>query len=213
MDSLLDDTVVVPPHRSYSNELNPEEALSAAGLGLGLGIRQQYNQPQRALLHTLPLLPKHALQHRQRRELIANSLPIPEHLQEGIEDELYHAENAHRRRRVYPVLHHENGDELGKVAQVVDARMLQQDADEGNNGSAANQVGTTNNEGTTQPLRNRSPLPRLRHPLPRPLGRLPHTPASNRHHRHQQLVHHYLSLYRMPELRIEPRHGAAISFG
>mmetsp|Transcript_26533 Transcript_26533/g.47828 ORF Transcript_26533/g.47828 Transcript_26533/m.47828 type:complete len:155 (+) Transcript_26533:1084-1548(+) len=112
MDSLLDDTVVVPPHRSYSNELNPEEALSAAGLGLGLGlgIRQQYNQPQRALLHTLPLLPKHALQHRQRRELIANSLPIPEHLQEGIEDELYHAENALRRRRMYPVLHHENKD-------------------------------------------------------------------------------------------------------
>ena len=94
MDSLLDDTVVVPPHRSYSNELNPEEALSAAGLGLGLGIRQQYNQPQRALLHTLPLLPKHAFQHHQRRELvIANSLPIPEHLQERIEDELCHGEN------------------------------------------------------------------------------------------------------------------------
>jgi len=103
MDSLLDDTVV-PPHRSYSNELNPEQAHAAASLGI-----RQHNQPQRAL-HTLPLLPKHALQHRQRRELIANSLPIPEHLQEGIEDELYHAENAHRRRRMYPVLHHENKD-------------------------------------------------------------------------------------------------------
>ena len=42
---------------------------------------------------------------------------------------------------MYPVLHHENGDE-GKVAQVVDARMLQRNADEGNNDSAANQDGT-----------------------------------------------------------------------
>mmetsp|Transcript_21357 Transcript_21357/g.39249 ORF Transcript_21357/g.39249 Transcript_21357/m.39249 type:complete len:317 (+) Transcript_21357:2-952(+) len=46
---------------------------------------------------------------------------------------------------MYPVLHHDNGDE-GKVAQVVDARMLQRDADEGNNGSAANDDGNNNND-------------------------------------------------------------------
>ena len=64
-------------------------------------------EKQRALLHTIPLLPKHALQHRQRRDLIASSKPIPQHLREGHEDELFHAP-PHQRRRMYPVLMEED---------------------------------------------------------------------------------------------------------
>ena len=60
----------------------------------------QRQQPQRTLLHTLPLIPRHALQHRQRRELIASRKPIPRHLRENVEDEMYHAPH-HQRRRVY----------------------------------------------------------------------------------------------------------------
>jgi len=52
-------------------------------------------------LRTLPLLPKHALQHRQRRELISSRQPIPPHLRDGYDDKGY---NSHHvlRRRMYP---------------------------------------------------------------------------------------------------------------
>eukprot|EP00984_Skeletonema_dohrnii_P009610 scaffold3677_cov94-Skeletonema_dohrnii-CCMP3373.AAC.4 len=66
-------------------------------------VQRQQQQKQRTLLHTLPLLPRHALQHRQRRELIASRKPIPRHLRENAEDEMYNAPH-HQRRRIYPVL-------------------------------------------------------------------------------------------------------------
>ena len=65
--------------------------------------QQQQQRQQRTLLHTLPLLPRHALVHRQRRELIASRKPIPRHLRENSEDEMYHAP-PHQRRRIYPVM-------------------------------------------------------------------------------------------------------------
>ncbi len=65
--------------------------------------RQQPTQ-QRTLLHTLPLLPRHALQHRQRRELIASKKPIPRHLRENVEDEMYHAPHHQRRRTFLPMM-------------------------------------------------------------------------------------------------------------
>lgn len=68
--------------------------------------RQQQTQ-QRTLLHTLPLLPRHALQNRQRRELIASQKPIPRHLRENVEDEMYHAPHHQRRRTYYPMMKHE----------------------------------------------------------------------------------------------------------
>ena len=64
---------------------------------------QRQRKKQRALLHTLPLLPRHALQHRQRRELIDSRKPIPRHLRENAEDEMYHAPH-HQRKRIYPVM-------------------------------------------------------------------------------------------------------------
>ena len=61
---------------------------------------------QRVLLHTLPLLPRHALQHRKRRELIAARKPLPRHLQENVEDEMYHAP-PHQRRRAFTLMNGE----------------------------------------------------------------------------------------------------------
>mmetsp|Transcript_22593 Transcript_22593/g.38525 ORF Transcript_22593/g.38525 Transcript_22593/m.38525 type:complete len:822 (-) Transcript_22593:2122-4587(-) len=66
-------------------------------------LQRQQQQKQRTLLHTLPLLPRHALQHRQRRELIASRKPIPRHLRVNVEDEMYNAPH-HQRRRIYPVM-------------------------------------------------------------------------------------------------------------
>lgn len=75
--------------------------------------QQQQQQKRRTLLHTLPLLPRHALQHRQRRELIESRKPLPRHLRENVEDEMYHAP-PHQRRRIYPM--------MSEDMNVVDAR-------------------------------------------------------------------------------------------
>jgi len=86
-------------------------------------------QQQRTLLHTLPLLPRHALQHRQRRELIESRKPIPRHLRENVEDEMYHAP-PHQRRRIYPM--------MSEDMKVVDARnrhLSGNDEHENNEGS------------------------------------------------------------------------------
>lgn len=74
----------------------------------------QREQKQRTLLHTLPLLPRHALQHRQRRELMDSRKPIPRHLRENVEDEMYHAPH-HQRKRIYPIMTPDN-------KEIVDAR-------------------------------------------------------------------------------------------
>ncbi len=74
-------------------------------------------------LHTLPLLPKHALEHRQRRELINAKRPIPTHLVDGQEDEKFHAPVS-QRRRMYPMSVIQNPDGGGEI-QVVDARLVQ----------------------------------------------------------------------------------------
>ncbi|KAL7534899.1 hypothetical protein ACHAXR_007993 [Thalassiosira sp. AJA248-18] len=138
-DYLLDEdefiAAAVPPHRSYSE---------GTGGGGGLGYvnnapPSNNNNNNRALLHTLPLLPKHALQHRQRRELIAKRLPIPRHLQEGYADDDDEEHDDHltqflneerrnrRRRRMYPMIH-DDGEEI------VDARMLVQEEGGGDGG-------------------------------------------------------------------------------
>ena len=128
MNSLLDDTsssASPPPHRSYPNEIvdpseqedvqqednGGERRIAFYGGERTWVLEHNPQQPARTLhtqLHTLPLLPKHALQHRQRRELMDRQLPLPDHLMEGAEDEMYHVDNAHRRRRMYPMLH-DNG--------------------------------------------------------------------------------------------------------
>lgn len=72
----------------------------------------QRQQTKRTLLHTLPLLPRHALQHRQRRELIASRKPIPRHLRENAEDEMYHAPHHQRRRTYYPIVDERNNRHL-----------------------------------------------------------------------------------------------------
>lgn len=61
------------------------------------------SQPNHNNLHTFRLLPKHALQNRRRRELMAEQKPIPPHLMEGEDDGMYHAP-AHQRRRMYPMM-------------------------------------------------------------------------------------------------------------
>jgi len=135
MNSLLDDDSSTPSpnedgmpphHRLYDDDLDDLEqqrAPNAAGGAIPSGgvTEGSRHPPRRALLHTLPLLPKHALQHRMRRELIEGRLPIPEHLREGVDDEMYHAENAHGRRRMYPLMVTEDGE------QVIDARRLNQE--------------------------------------------------------------------------------------
>lgn len=86
-------------------------------------------EKQRTLLHTVPLLPKHVLQHRQRRELINSAKPFPRHLQEGHEDEMFHAP-PHQRRRIYPMMMKDN-------MKVVDRRNrhLADGVEEGNGGT------------------------------------------------------------------------------
>lgn len=85
-----------------SNKHRPH-IIPTAGDSNQATILNTQSQKQRALLHRIPLLPKHSLQHRQRRELMASSKPIPRHLREGHEDEMYHAP-PHQRRRVYPIM-------------------------------------------------------------------------------------------------------------
>mmetsp|Transcript_9241 Transcript_9241/g.20842 ORF Transcript_9241/g.20842 Transcript_9241/m.20842 type:complete len:930 (+) Transcript_9241:98-2887(+) len=122
-NSLLFEDNGAPSHRSYNTRQdqgpNSELNYNNNNDNSSSSNNQIPRQPPRAL-HTLPLLPKHALQHRQRRELIEKRLPIPEHLRVDTEDELYHAENVHRRRRMFPESH-EDGE------SVVDARHLQEE--------------------------------------------------------------------------------------
>lgn len=150
LHALLDDMVESdgpspPPHRSYPDEEAGEEADEDLDQIYGV-----INQPKLAydrdeyvevetrthgsysperVLRTFPLLPKHSLEHRQRRELIARRLPIPAHLREGAEDEAYHPDRAQRRRRMYPLLH-EDGE------TVVDARRLHKRRDRENDAEA-----------------------------------------------------------------------------
>ena len=121
--TLLNEPLILPDERSHTVGLDPFEAVGNdkyvdQSHKNNTLMTDQTNNQRRRKLHTLPLLPKHALQHRTRRELIAAQLPIPHHLQEGVEDEMYHGHNAHRRRRMYPMLH-ENG------VDIVDARRHQ----------------------------------------------------------------------------------------
>ena len=134
--TLLNEPLILPDERSHTVELDPFEAVGNdkyvdQSHKNNTLMTDQTNNQRRRKLHTLPLLPKHALQHRTRRELIAAQLPIPHHLQEGVEDEMYHGHNAHRRRRMYPMLH-ENG------VDIVDARggqqrRVQEEEDSNNN--------------------------------------------------------------------------------
>ena len=68
----------------------------------------------RSSLHRLPLLPKHALQNRQRRDLYHAQKPLPMHLRHDYDDAMYHAP-PEKRRRMYPIIHEDEN-------VVVDAR-------------------------------------------------------------------------------------------
>ena len=73
-------------------------------------------QNERRSLHRLPLLPKHTLQNRKRRELFHAQKPLPLHLREGQEDEMFHAQ-PHKRRRMYPMRYTQDG-----IDMIVDGR-------------------------------------------------------------------------------------------
>ena len=137
------DVVVAPSHRLYDNQeptnnnptngvydpnynrnSNPIVAPSTATMDGNNQNKQQQQQRAIPLLHTFPLLPKHALQHRQRRELMDARKPIPLHLVEGQDDELYRAPH-HQRRRMYPMATMENPFAEGAEMKVVDARLVQ----------------------------------------------------------------------------------------
>jgi len=74
-------------------------------------------------LHALPLIPKHALEQRKRRELIAAKKPIPRHLMDHEEDDKFHAP-PHQRRRMYPGAKVENSEGDGGI-HGVRPRMVQ----------------------------------------------------------------------------------------
>ncbi|KAL7537496.1 hypothetical protein ACHAWF_005786, partial [Thalassiosira exigua] len=93
-DALFDSDA--PSHRSYESEEG--EGYEDYGTII-VAIPTTTTNPSRRLLHPLPLLPKRALQHRRRRELMERRRPIPEDLREGAEDELYRADHERRRRR------------------------------------------------------------------------------------------------------------------
>lgn len=136
------EVAVPPPHRSYT-EGGPggAELLHMADKKEGGTINVPTTSKPRGL-HTMPLLPKRTLQHRHRRELIDSSRPIPLHLQEGVEDEAYHAHNAQRRRRMYPMLKDENGN------TIVDAGKLEEDAESGENVNMGRPGRTLSNQGS-----------------------------------------------------------------
>ncbi|KAL7480759.1 hypothetical protein ACHAW6_006416 [Cyclotella cf. meneghiniana] len=78
------------------------------------------SQKQRWSLHRIPLLPKHALQSRQRRDLYHAQKPLPLHLRQDHEDDMYHAP-PNQRRRMYPVAVTQDGKDV-----IVDARTHRQ---------------------------------------------------------------------------------------
>jgi len=120
----------VPAHRVIdgTNEENIESTAlldpnssTLIDVGFEDDVVVPHSKPRK--LHTLPLLPKHALEHRQRRELINAKKPIPTHLVDGQEDEKFHAPVS-QRRRMYPMSVIQNPNGSGEI-QVVDARLVQ----------------------------------------------------------------------------------------
>ena len=68
-------------------------------------------------LRTLPLLPRHALQHRQRRELIASARPVPDHLAGRHDDGGYADRRLRRRAYLHPLSGTERRMQEGKDAE------------------------------------------------------------------------------------------------
>jgi len=129
--TLLNEQLITPDERSHTVGLDPYEATgndkyvdqsnknntmltdqtTTNGRKLNDG-----NKKKRRKLHTFPLIPHHALQHRMRRELIEMELPIPKHLQEGVIKQGAGEEDGKkaggsRRRRMYPMLISDVGHE------------------------------------------------------------------------------------------------------
>jgi len=129
--TLLNEQLITPDERSHTVGLDPYEATgndkyidqsnknntmltdqtTTNGRKLNDG-----NKKRRRKLHTFPLIPHHALQHRMRRELIEMELPIPKHLQEGVIKQGAGEEDGKkaggsRRRRMYPMLISDVGHE------------------------------------------------------------------------------------------------------
>ena len=132
--TLLNEPLVLPDERSYTVGLDPFEAVgndkyTDQSKKNNTMMTDQTTNTRRhnRKLHTFPIIPRHALQHRQRRELINAQRPIPQHLQEGVEDEMFHSENIHRRRRMYPMQAHGGDDATnnGQEVVIVDARYLE----------------------------------------------------------------------------------------
>lgn len=69
-------------------------------------------EPRRSRrLHRLPLLPRHALRDRRRRQLYLEQKPLPSHLRDDFDNGMYHASHERRRRR-YPVHREEEAGTL-----------------------------------------------------------------------------------------------------
>jgi hypothetical protein len=87
---------------TYIKPMDPPPPGYGSGRFLTDTIQEQHsiNNNRRSTYHRLPLLPKHALQHRRRRELISSQKPLPAHLRFDHQE----AEHKSRRKRIYPVL-------------------------------------------------------------------------------------------------------------
>ena len=125
--TLLNEQLITPDERSHTVGLDPYEATgndkyvdqsnknNTMLTDQTNGRKLNDENKKRRKLHTFPLIPHHALQHRMRRELIEMELPIPKHLQEGsvrqgVGEEKVEGEGS-RRRRMYPMLISDVGHE------------------------------------------------------------------------------------------------------
>ncbi|KAL7469558.1 hypothetical protein ACHAXS_011329 [Conticribra weissflogii] len=118
------DPAHAPAHRSIDGDNNEGTAESTGVYDPNAsGSKRKSGDQKPCTLHALPLIPKHALEHRKRRELIAAKKPIPRHLLHNEEDEKFHAP-PHQRKRMYPKAKVENPEGDGQV-QIVDTRMVQ----------------------------------------------------------------------------------------
>ena len=90
------------------NDMNSNVVNNLVNNNIPLTIDSPRTNQQSSHLHRFSLLPKHALLHRRRRELIAQQKPIPLHLRDDFDDTMHH------RRRMYPMIQDKTMDIVDK---------------------------------------------------------------------------------------------------
>eukprot|EP00804_Cyclotella_cryptica_P016088 CCRYP_004226-RA/>CCRYP_004226-RA protein AED:0.01 eAED:0.01 QI:284/1/1/1/0.5/0.33/3/2017/924 len=119
--SFFDDGQSAPEGRDSISKLLPQLTNgNVINNDMNVNNNMKINQKQQRGLHRFPLLPKHALQSRQRRDLYHAQKPLPLHLRQDYEDDMYHAP-PHQRRRMYPLTVTQDGKDV-----IVDARTHRQ---------------------------------------------------------------------------------------